>query len=198
MDDHFFDAMQYYMSDARAHRGRWVVPMGEAQARAWRLAFPPERKGKMIRDVEIHSVVNGFIVTVGCQTVVFSDLDYMLQELKAYILNPEATEVRYRTESINAEALERGRGEMVGVPREQRVELVEEGMTAEPAPRDVPPVWEQIVERLDAADNARDRMAGHIDVQAGRDDQLSDRITELEAEVPRWRRVVTESGANTG
>lgn len=51
----------------------------------------------MLRDIVIHPVLNGYSVQVGCQVVVFEDLDRMLQEIKSYFLDPEATEMRYRS-----------------------------------------------------------------------------------------------------
>ena len=36
----------------------------------------------------IEKCVNGYIVSVGCKTFVFSDLSVMLLELRDYLLNP--------------------------------------------------------------------------------------------------------------
>jgi hypothetical protein len=253
MDDHRLDALRYatfFDRFRRTHRElrrfrnlaptmEWGVPMGERQAIAYSRAFPREGKETMIRDVEIHAVVNGFIVKVGCQRLAFNDLDYMLQELKLYILQPEATEKRYMNESINSAGMAspdgiaeaqgegRSRADLVGVPREERIDFA----GGDDHPERPRPVWERIVERLDlledrigerftaqsarmdhidrdfdtrvdAASQRLDRLdeiaedhTGYIHVQAGQDQEFSDRITELEAEVPRWQRVVSESGA---
>ena len=48
-----------------------------------------------MRAVNIGAVMNGFIVTVGCQTLVFTTREELLRELNAYLENPEQTEKRY-------------------------------------------------------------------------------------------------------
>lgn len=53
-------------------------------------------------NVNIRPVLNGWTVEVGCQTVVFTSLDELLKEMKAYLEDPRATEVRYRKEGINS------------------------------------------------------------------------------------------------
>lgn len=50
----------------------------------------------MLRNIMITPVLNGYKVQVGCQEVVFEDLDRMVQEIKSYFLDPEAVEDRYR------------------------------------------------------------------------------------------------------
>ena len=49
----------------------------------------------MYRPIEIRVVLNGFVVTVGCQTVVYQDADDLLEELGAYFRDPDAAEKRY-------------------------------------------------------------------------------------------------------
>lgn len=56
----------------------------------------------MLRHVVIAPVLNGYIVTIGCQKVVFNNRARMLDELNEYLKNPEAVEARYREEAINA------------------------------------------------------------------------------------------------
>jgi len=56
----------------------------------------------MIRDILITTVLNGWIVTVGCQRVVFNDEDAMLREISRYLHDPVAIETIYRTSAINA------------------------------------------------------------------------------------------------
>lgn len=51
--------------------------------------------------IEIGGVLNGWIVKVGCQTVVFSDMQYMLEEIERYIENPKATEKEYMENAKN-------------------------------------------------------------------------------------------------
>ena len=42
----------------------------------------------MLRDIHIHPVLNGFIVEVGCQTLVFHELQYLLEALEEYFKSP--------------------------------------------------------------------------------------------------------------
>jgi len=55
----------------------------------------------MVREIRINPVLNGWVVTVGCQVVVFNDLQRMTQEIGSYYLNPEETEKRYQSEARN-------------------------------------------------------------------------------------------------
>jgi len=45
--------------------------------------------------ITIEGVLNGWIVKVGCQTVVFDEMDAMLDEIEAYINHPEEVEKKY-------------------------------------------------------------------------------------------------------
>ena len=56
----------------------------------------------MIRQITIKPVLNGFIVDVGCQTIVFGSNTTLVQALEAYLINPDASEKAYRESSINA------------------------------------------------------------------------------------------------
>lgn len=47
------------------------------------------------RPVKIEVVLNGYLVKVGCQNVVFESLDKMLKELGKYYRNPAAVEREY-------------------------------------------------------------------------------------------------------
>ena len=58
-----------------------------------------------MRNITIIPVLNGFIIKVGCQTVVFTNTKTMLEQLETYYTDPDATESRYRTSSINASLL---------------------------------------------------------------------------------------------
>lgn len=61
--------------------------------------------------IEIQFVLNGWIVRVGCQTVVFTDKGLFLDELSKYLDDPESVEKRYLTESVNRHITTReGRG----------------------------------------------------------------------------------------
>ena len=59
----------------------------------------------MLRDIKIKSVLNGWIVDVGCSTVVFTDIDSMLGNLEAYLKDPEGVEKRFLEGSVNSEKL---------------------------------------------------------------------------------------------
>lgn len=50
------------------------------------------------REIVIKKVLNGFIVNVGCQTVVFKDENELILELKDYFANPEKVEKKYYSE----------------------------------------------------------------------------------------------------
>ena len=56
----------------------------------------------MIRDIRIKPVLNGFIVDVGCQTVVFDDIDKMILELSKYLREPSEVEFSYLNNALNA------------------------------------------------------------------------------------------------
>jgi hypothetical protein len=56
----------------------------------------------MIRDIAIHAVLNGFVVTVGCQTLVYESRTKLMAELGAYLDDPEGVEQRVVREGVNA------------------------------------------------------------------------------------------------
>ena len=56
----------------------------------------------MIRDVTIKAVMNGFLVTVGCQKLVFTDVRSLLANLNEYYTSPEQKERMMIQSSINA------------------------------------------------------------------------------------------------
>lgn len=62
----------------------------------------------MIRSLEIRPVLNGFVVQVGCQVVVFTSREALLKGLAEYLENPEEVEMRYSTTALNAGILLRG------------------------------------------------------------------------------------------
>lgn len=62
----------------------------------------------MIRDIKIKPVLNGFICTVGCQTVVFDSRERLLNDLRVYLENPEMVEQKYQAEAINPRLSEPG------------------------------------------------------------------------------------------
>ena len=48
-----------------------------------------------IQDVHLKKVLNGWIVKVGCQTIVFESTSRMLSELGRYYANPAQVEKEY-------------------------------------------------------------------------------------------------------
>ena len=54
-----------------------------------------------MRDVLIHPVLNGFVATVGCQQVVFLDIDTLAEALRAYVRDPRATERAFLKAPVN-------------------------------------------------------------------------------------------------
>lgn len=59
----------------------------------------------MLLEITIRPVLNGFVVKVGCQTVVFNNLNTLCNELLKYYTDPKGTEKSYRKDAINAELL---------------------------------------------------------------------------------------------
>lgn len=56
----------------------------------------------MIREIMIKPVLNGFVVRVGCQTVVFASREALLGDLKRYLEDAEGVEKIYRKNALNA------------------------------------------------------------------------------------------------
>ena len=55
----------------------------------------------MIREISITPVLNGFICKVGCQRVVFESVATLVQNLEAYLKDPNATEARFIRDAVN-------------------------------------------------------------------------------------------------
>jgi hypothetical protein len=55
--------------------------------------------------VIIEPVLNGYLVQVGCQHLVFSSTDNLLQALGRYLEDPHKTEIYYRTEALHKDLL---------------------------------------------------------------------------------------------
>ena len=49
-----------------------------------------------MHDIKIKPVLNGYIVEVGCKTVVFPSRKKLLRELDRYLQDPEGVEEEYR------------------------------------------------------------------------------------------------------
>ena len=58
-----------------------------------------------MRDVIIKTALNGYVVRVSCQRVVFCDRDQMLRAVKDYLENPEEVEAAYTRQAMNAKQL---------------------------------------------------------------------------------------------
>jgi hypothetical protein len=55
----------------------------------------------MTRAITITPVLNGFLIAVGCQQVVFTDKQSMLAQLSEYYDNPDQVEKRFIERGIN-------------------------------------------------------------------------------------------------
>jgi len=54
-----------------------------------------------MKEIFIQPVLNGFIVKIGCSTVVFTSIDRLCSELKRYQTDPSAIEAEYQNQAIN-------------------------------------------------------------------------------------------------
>lgn len=54
-----------------------------------------------MRTITIRPALNGWIVDVGCQVIVFTDKEVMLKELSDYIDDPQGVEKRYIANAVN-------------------------------------------------------------------------------------------------
>jgi hypothetical protein len=84
-----------------------------------------------MRDFKIKPVLNGFIVEIGCQTVVFTNMSTLVSELLRYQANPHMVEREYQRNAVNKpdpglleEAIERGPRIMPGDELEVATEEV--------------------------------------------------------------------------
>lgn len=55
----------------------------------------------MIRNVTIQACLNGFIVSVGCQTLAFTSVDDLTVKLAGYLRDPEKAEKEFLKDAIN-------------------------------------------------------------------------------------------------
>ena len=60
----------------------------------------PTPRSNQARRVEINQVNHGYIVNVGCQTLVFENMDTLIEKLTAYLKDPNAVEKKWMTEGI--------------------------------------------------------------------------------------------------
>ena len=87
-------------------------------------------------NIQIEPVLNGYVVRVGCQTVVFETTDKLLDELRRYMADPQRVEKEYQTQAINAGKL-RGTLETAAEPAgplAMEVERVREAIVRLPEP----------------------------------------------------------------
>jgi hypothetical protein len=57
------------------------------------------------RDIIIRPCLNGYVVNVGCQVVVFNDRKRLLEEIGIYLDRPGITEDRYRETAVHREMM---------------------------------------------------------------------------------------------
>jgi len=57
-------------------------------------------KRNKAREVRITQIDYGYIVKVGCQTLVFENMDTLIEKLTAYLKDPNAVEKKWMTEGI--------------------------------------------------------------------------------------------------
>lgn len=56
---------------------------------------------QVMREVNIRPVLNGFVVTVGCQTLVFNEIEEVANQLIAYQKAPAAREKQFVENAVN-------------------------------------------------------------------------------------------------
>ncbi len=59
----------------------------------------------MIRAFEVRPVLNGYIVSIGCQTLVFNDRRNMVNLMDDYLKNPDEIEAAILKNACNAKHL---------------------------------------------------------------------------------------------
>lgn len=57
------------------------------------------------RQITIHPALNGYVVTVGCQNLVFEKTETLLSELKDYLADPGKVEQYYRDTALHKDKL---------------------------------------------------------------------------------------------
>lgn len=56
-------------------------------------------------ELTIRPALNGWIVRAGCQELIFSDREFMLNQVNEYLQQPDVVEKRFRETSVNAKIL---------------------------------------------------------------------------------------------
>jgi hypothetical protein len=67
--------------------------------RASDMIIPTVRQNKA-REIHINQQDHGYIVIVGCQTLVFENMNTLIEKLTAYLKDPNAVEKKWMTEGI--------------------------------------------------------------------------------------------------
>jgi hypothetical protein len=60
----------------------------------------PTVKRNKARQIQITQADHGYLVNVGCQTLVFENMDTLIEKLTAYLKDPNTVEKRWMTEGI--------------------------------------------------------------------------------------------------
>lgn len=84
--------------EADRRLGGWSADVRETYVRGVQRL----KEGRDMRDIEIRAVLNGFIVRVGCQHIVFDNLgsgciDKLLEHLREYLAAPGKVEEQFTT-----------------------------------------------------------------------------------------------------
>lgn len=59
----------------------------------------------MIREFTVRPVLNGYIVSIGCKTLVFSSRERLVRNIERYLEDPTGTERDFLENSLNAKHL---------------------------------------------------------------------------------------------
>jgi len=70
-----------------------------------------------MREVTVKAVLNGWTVKVGCQTLVYTDIDKLTEDLREYAQNPQAKEKAMIERAVNKRILTEGPATLGEAPR---------------------------------------------------------------------------------
>lgn len=73
-----------------------------------------------MKEVQIEAALNGWIVHIGCATVVALSKEAMLSEIGRYIDNPSGVEAEYAANAVNRGTYQPDEGPMARAQREPR------------------------------------------------------------------------------
>ena len=60
-----------------------------------------ESQMNVMRSIRVNPVLNGFIVEVGCQTLVFNRIEDVAENLVAYQKDPDGMEKKFAADAVN-------------------------------------------------------------------------------------------------